>query len=271
MCGWGGSSSRENGASSATQMAHSVSRLGLPVPDSSWDSVDLAIPARRATSVSDSPDRWRSRRSEAAMSSSGAFACPAGCPAVAGRLGVRHISSSVRFDERRVGVQNKLHGFDRQNSRARVLRPVDDIALTCLAVLFIGLSYGAIAVASGFPLWVPAAQSVLVLAGASEFLFIGIVAAGGNPIAAALAGLLVNARHLPYGLALPDITGPEVTGRGWRRMAGTHLMNDESVVFALAQDDLPAQAGRLLGLRPRRADLLARRRRPRCADRLRGA
>jgi branched chain amino acid efflux pump len=108
-----------------------------------------------------------------------------------------------------------------------------DIALTCLAVLFIGLSYGAIAVASGFPLWLPAAQSVLVLAGASEFLFIGIVAAGGNPIAAALAGLLVNARHLPYGLALP-----EVTGRGWRRIAGTHVMNDESVVFALAQDDL---------------------------------
>jgi 4-azaleucine resistance transporter AzlC len=107
-----------------------------------------------------------------------------------------------------------------------------DIALTCLAVAFIGVSYGAIAVASGLPLWVPAAQSVLVLAGASEFLFIGIVAVGGNPIAAALAGLLVNARHLPYGLALPD-----VTGRGWRRLLGSHVMNDESVVFALAQDD----------------------------------
>jgi 4-azaleucine resistance transporter AzlC len=111
-----------------------------------------------------------------------------------------------------------------------------DIALACLAVWFIGLSYGAIAVASGFPLWVPAAQSVLVLAGASEFLFIGIVAAGGNPIAAALAGLLVNARHLPYGLALPDMTGP---GRRWRRLLGSHVMNDESVVFALAQEDLP--------------------------------
>jgi len=110
-----------------------------------------------------------------------------------------------------------------------------DIALTCLAVLFIGLSYGAVAVTSGFPLWVPAAQSVLVLAGASEFGFIGIVAAGGNPFAAALAGLLVNSRHLPYGLALP----PGVTGRGWRRIFGTHLMNDESVVFALAQEDLP--------------------------------
>ena len=109
-----------------------------------------------------------------------------------------------------------------------------DIALACLAVWFIGLSYGAIAVASGFPLWVPAAQSVLVLAGASEFLFIGIVAAGGSPVAAALAGLLVNSRHLPYGLALP----PGVTGRRWARLLGTHVMNDESVVFALAQDDL---------------------------------
>jgi 4-azaleucine resistance transporter AzlC len=116
-----------------------------------------------------------------------------------------------------------------------------DIALACLAVWFIGLSYGAIAVASGFPLWFPAVQSVLVLAGASEFLFIGIVAAGGNPIAAALAGLLVNARHLPYGLALPDMTGPDVTGRGWRRLLGAHVMNDESVVFALAQEDLPRQ------------------------------
>ena len=111
-----------------------------------------------------------------------------------------------------------------------------DIALTCLAVMFTGLSYGAVAVASGFPLWLPAAQSVFVLAGASEFLFIGIVAAGGSPIAAALAGLLVNGRHLPYGLALPD-----VTGRRWRRLLGTHLMNDETVVFTLAQPDYPRQ------------------------------
>ena len=116
-----------------------------------------------------------------------------------------------------------------------------DIALACLAVWVIGLSYGAIAVASGFPVWFPVAQSALVVAGASEFLFIGIVAAGGNPITAALAGLLVNARHLPYGLALPsDIFGRgRGRGRGWRRLLGSHVMNDESVVFSLAQEDLP--------------------------------
>lgn len=112
-----------------------------------------------------------------------------------------------------------------------------DIALVCLAVGVTSLSYGAIAVASGLPLWVPAALSVLVLAGASEFLFVGLVAAGGSPVAAVLAGLVVNARHLPFGLALPV----DVLGRGGRRLLGSHLMNDESVVFALAQDGIARQ------------------------------
>ena len=107
-----------------------------------------------------------------------------------------------------------------------------DIGLACLAVYVFGVSYGAIAVAGGLPLWVPAMLSVLVMAGSSELLFVGIVAAGGNPLAAALAGVLVNSRHLPYGFALPA----GVVGRGWRGILGTHLMNDESVVFALAQD-----------------------------------
>ncbi|WP_242882880.1 AzlC family ABC transporter permease [Actinomadura litoris] len=109
-----------------------------------------------------------------------------------------------------------------------------DIALVCLAVGVIGLSYGAIAVAGGLPLWVPVLLGLLVAAASSEFLFIGVIAAGGSPIAAVLAGLLVNARHLPFGLALPD-----VLGHGRRRILGTHLMNDETVVFALAQSDLP--------------------------------
>jgi predicted branched-subunit amino acid permease len=107
---------------------------------------------------------------------------------------------------------------------------VRDIALACLAVWFIGVSYGAAAVSSGLPWWFPVVQGSLVLAGSSELLFVGVIGAGGNPLAAALAGLGVNARHVPYGLALPD-----VLGSGWRRVLGTHLMNDESVAFSIAQ------------------------------------
>ncbi|NEA36598.1 AzlC family ABC transporter permease [Streptomyces sp. SID13031] len=108
-----------------------------------------------------------------------------------------------------------------------------DIGLVCLADGVVGLSYGAISVGGGLPLWVPVALSLLVFAGASQFLFVGIVAAGGSPIAATIAGLLVNTRHVAFGLAVSD-----VIGGGWKRLPGSHLMTDENVAFALGQEDL---------------------------------
>jgi branched-subunit amino acid transport protein len=106
-----------------------------------------------------------------------------------------------------------------------------DIALVCLADGVVGLAFGAITVGAGLPIWLPMLLSVLVFAGAAQFLFVGIVASGGNPVAAALAGLLVNARHLPFGFAVAD-----VLGRGWARKAvGSHVMIDESVAFVMAQ------------------------------------
>jgi 4-azaleucine resistance transporter AzlC len=108
-----------------------------------------------------------------------------------------------------------------------------DIALVCLADGVVGISYGAISVGGGLDLWVPVVLSLLVFAGASQFLFVGIVAAGGSPIAATIAGLLVNSRHVAFGLAISD-----VIGSGWRRLPGSHLMTDENVAFAIGQDEL---------------------------------
>jgi 4-azaleucine resistance transporter AzlC len=108
-----------------------------------------------------------------------------------------------------------------------------DIALVCVADAIVGVSFGAIAVSSGLPIWLPMLLSVVVFAGAAQFVFVGIVAAGGNVIAAVIAGLLVNARHTPFGFAIGD-----VLGASWvRRIAGSHLMIDEAVAFALAQRD----------------------------------
>ncbi|POP43818.1 branched-chain amino acid ABC transporter permease [Superficieibacter electus] len=104
------------------------------------------------------------------------------------------------------------------------------IFLVCLAVGVVGASYGSLAMAYGFPLWLPLLLSIVVLAGASEFMFIGIVASGGNPLAAAVAGLLVNARHFPFGVTVRDLVG-----KGVMSLIGCHIMNDESVVFGLSQ------------------------------------
>jgi 4-azaleucine resistance transporter AzlC len=107
-----------------------------------------------------------------------------------------------------------------------------DIALVCLADALVGASFGAIAVSADLPLWLPTLLSVVVFAGAAQFMFVGLIAAGGNPVAAVAASLLINVRHVPFGFTVGDLVG-----RGWRRAIGSHLMIDESVAFALAQRD----------------------------------
>jgi 4-azaleucine resistance transporter AzlC len=122
-----------------------------------------------------------------------------------------------------------------------VLRTLDrtlvrDILPVCLAVGLVGVSYGATAVAGGLAVWFPVLLGASVLAASAEFIFVGIVMAGGNPIAAVVAALLINVRHLSYGLAVTDVVGD-----GWRRLVGSHLMNDETVVFALGEDGIDRQ------------------------------
>ncbi|HEX6197304.1 MAG TPA: AzlC family ABC transporter permease [Jiangellaceae bacterium] len=112
-------------------------------------------------------------------------------------------------------------------------RVARDIALVLVADAIVGASFGAITVSVGLPFWLPSLLSVAVFAGAAQFAFVGILAAGGTPLAAAAAGLLINARHLPFGFAVADVLGTSLV----RRILGTHLMIDESVAFALAQKE----------------------------------
>lgn len=108
-----------------------------------------------------------------------------------------------------------------------------DVAAAAGAVAAVGASFGAIAVASGMSVWLVTAMSVLVFAGGAQFMAVGVVAGGGNPLAAVLAALLLNVRHLPFGLAVAD-----VLGRRWAtRLVGSHLMVDESVAFTMARLD----------------------------------
>jgi 4-azaleucine resistance transporter AzlC len=112
-----------------------------------------------------------------------------------------------------------------------------DVLAIVLAITVVGLSFGAIAVASGLPWWMPSLLSLLVFAGGSQFMVVGVVAAGGGLVAAVLGALVLNARHLPFGLAVGDIMGRGVLAR----MFGSHLLIDESVAFAMAQKD-PARS-----------------------------
>jgi 4-azaleucine resistance transporter AzlC len=117
---------------------------------------------------------------------------------------------------------------------------VRDVTALCAAAMVVGLSFGAIASAAGVPLAQILVMNAFVYAGGAQFLAVGLAGAGATAAAIVVAGLLLNARHLPFGLAI----GNEVLGTGRAaRLLGSHLMTDESVAFALAQDD-PARRRR---------------------------
>ncbi|MEV0397943.1 AzlC family ABC transporter permease [Polymorphospora rubra] len=107
-----------------------------------------------------------------------------------------------------------------------------DVAAIAAAMVAVGASFGAIAVGAGIPVWATVAMSSIVYAGGAQFMAVGLIAAG-SPFAAVFAGLLLNARHLPFGLAIGEVLGD----RWSRRLLGSHLMTDEATAFSLAQPE----------------------------------
>ncbi|MEV0982103.1 AzlC family ABC transporter permease [Streptomyces sp. NPDC049915] len=115
-----------------------------------------------------------------------------------------------------------------------ILTPLTrDASLVWVASGVVGVSFGAVCVAGGLPMWVPVVMSLVVYAGSAQFSAVGILLAGGGPLAAAATGLLLNTRTAAFSLAVADVIG---TGR-LARFLGAHLVTDETVAFALAQAD----------------------------------
>lgn len=73
----------------------------------------------------------------------------------------------------------------------------------------IGVGFGLLWVQQGLPGWAAPVLALVVYAGAAQFLAAGMIAAGQGPAEIALATLVLNARHLVYGLAFLD------RFRGW--------------------------------------------------------
>lgn len=98
-----------------------------------------------------------------------------------------------------------------------------------------GISFGALAVASGLDVWQACVLSLMMFTGGSQFAFIGVLGAGGVtalPAAIASAALL-GVRNLAYGMRMSPLIGSGF----WRRAAAAHFTIDESTAVAISQDD----------------------------------
>ncbi len=108
-----------------------------------------------------------------------------------------------------------------------------------LAVSAYGVSFGALAVASGLDVWQACVLSLVMFSGGSQFALVGVIASGGaaaGPAAIASATLL-GVRNGLYSMRMSPILG----GPWWRRMLAAHWTIDESTAVASAQPTLRGQ------------------------------
>ena len=68
--------------------------------------------------------------------------------------------------------------------------------------LVLGMAYGILMKVNGFGIWWTAAMSIFVYAGSLQYVGITFLAAGVHPAYAFIMGLMINARHLFYGISM---------------------------------------------------------------------
>lgn len=99
----------------------------------------------------------------------------------------------------------------------------------------LGAVFGFLFVQAGGGAWLAIASSLLVYAGAAQFMMVPMLAAGLPIGAIALATLVLNLRHVFYGLSLLN----HMPDSRWQRWYAIFALTDESYSVLTA---LPAQA-----------------------------
>ena len=90
--------------------------------------------------------------------------------------------------------------------------------------LFLGTAFGILLRAKGYgPVWA-LAMSLFIYAGSMQFVAAGLLAAAFSPLTALMVTLMVNARHLFYGLSMLE----PFEKMGWRKPYMVFSLTDET-------------------------------------------
>ena len=107
----------------------------------------------------------------------------------------------------------------------RALRAAFPQTIPVLAGYFVlGLGYGIYVQSLGLPVWMPMLMGTVVYGGSLEFVLASLLLGAFSPLSAFLMALMIQARHLFYGLAMLE----RYKGYGWRSFYMIFAMSDET-------------------------------------------
>ena len=111
------------------------------------------------------------------------------------------------------------------NTRINAFRAALPNTIPILAgFLFLGMAYGVYMNVSGFSFWYPMIMSAVIFGGSLEFVAVSMLLSPFAPAEVFLLALMIQARHLFYGIAMLD----RFKGLGWKRWYLIYGLCDES-------------------------------------------
>lgn len=99
--------------------------------------------------------------------------------------------------------------------------------------LVLGFGFGIVLKSNGYGIWVAFVMSLFIYAGSMQYVAVELLTSGATMIAVALTTLLVNARHLFYGISMID----KYKGTGKKKPYLIFALTDET--YSLVCNDKP--------------------------------
>jgi len=93
-----------------------------------------------------------------------------------------------------------------------------------LGYIPLGMAFGVLFQSLGYAWWLAPVSGIMIYAGSAQFLALGLLASGAGLVEAFLATLVINVRHVFYGLTLIN----RYSVSGWRRWYMIFGLTDET-------------------------------------------
>ena len=131
--------------------------------------------------------------------------------------------------EKNLALRAQLQSLQAQQTACeedlRALRAAFPQTIPVLAGYFVlGLGYGIYVQSLGLPVWMPMLMGTVVYGGALEFVLASLLLGVFSPLSAVLMALMIQARHLFYGISMLD----KFKDMGWKKFYLIYGMCDET-------------------------------------------
>lgn len=101
--------------------------------------------------------------------------------------------------------------------------------------IVLGMGFGILLSAKGYSYWWAILMSITIYAGSMQYVGVNLLASGASVISTALMTLMVNARHLFYGISMIE----SYRDMGWRKWYAVFGLTDETYSLVCVNQELP--------------------------------